>query len=495
MPTRPSAGRRATRLVSALVAVALVALAGCSGDPAEPADPAAQPATDGSGRDVGVQLFQWTWDAIAAECTTVLGPAGYAWVLTSPPQEHVLGDPWWTAYQPVSYRLESRLGTREQFAAMVEACDKAGVEVRADAVINHMTGQDQPGTGWAGSSYEHYVYPGLWGPQDFHHCGLTPDDDIALYLDREQVQTCELVNLADLATGSPHVQARLTTYLQDLVSLGVRGLRIDAAKHMAADDVAAIVEPLPDDVAIMQEVIRGSAEPITPLEYTSNGQVYEFTYGKEIAGVLAGSPGLTLELGEATARYVPSEDAVVFVENHDTERNGSTLSYRDAATDALANVLMLAGTYGTPQVYSGYAFDDRDAGPRQDPDGRVVDAQCVTAPSPDARLQPGDWVCQHRWPQIAGMVGWRGVAGDAPVVDTWAQGDAVALGRGSRAFVVVNAGADELRTTLTTSLPDGDYCDVLGGADECRALEVRDGELTVTVPPESAMAWDVAHPA
>ncbi|CAM5780586.1 alpha-amylase [Cellulomonas persica] len=486
--------RRAAALRTVgLVALALATLVGCSDEPAEPADPAAEPATDGSGHDVGVQLFEWTWDAIADECTTTLGPAGYAWVLTSPPQEHVLGDPWWTAYQPVSYRLESRLGTRDQLAAMIETCHAAGVDVRVDAVINHMTGQDDPGTGWAGSSYEHYTYPGLWTPEDFHHCGLTPTDDIALYLDREQVQTCELVNLADLDTTSPTVRARLTAYLQDLLSLGVDGFRIDAAKHMAADDVAAILEPLPDDVAIMQEVIRGSAEPISPEEYVPNGQVYEFTYGKEIAGVLAGSPRLALELGQATARYVASDDAVVFVENHDTERNGSTLSYQDGATDALATVLMLAGTYGTPQVYSGYAFADVDAGPRLDDDGRVLDATCVADPSPATAVQPGDWVCQHRWPQVAGMVGWRGVAGDAPVVDTWSEGDAVALGRGSRAFVVVNAGDDELTATLPTSLPDGDYCDVLTGDDACVVTRVRDGAAEVAVPAQSAAAWDVAH--
>ena len=30
-------------------------------------------------------------------------------------------DEWWASYQPVSYELESRLGTREEFADMVRA--------------------------------------------------------------------------------------------------------------------------------------------------------------------------------------------------------------------------------------------------------------------------------------------------------------------------------------------------------------------------------------
>ncbi len=198
-------------------------------------DPDPGPAPAGA-RDVGVQMFQWTWDALGAECTDTLGPAGYGWVLTSPPQEHVLGSAWWTAYQPVSYLVESRLGTREEFAAMVTACHEAGVEVVADAVLNHMTGKDEPGTGWAGSSYSHYEYPGIWSDEvgDFHHCGVPPADDIASYQDAYQVQSCELVNLADLATGHPEVQERLAAYLGDLLSLGVDGFRLDAAKHIPA---------------------------------------------------------------------------------------------------------------------------------------------------------------------------------------------------------------------------------------------------------------------
>ena len=467
-----------------LAALALGLLTACSGSPAPVAVP-----TDGPGHDVGVEMFQWTWDAIAQECTDHLGPAGYAWVLTSPPQEHILGEQWWTAYQPVSYQVESRLGTREQYAAMVQTCHDAGVDVWADAVINHMTGQDAPGTGWAGSTYSHYDYPGLYTDADFHHCGLTPNDDIASYQDATQVQTCELVNLADLATETTHVRATITAYLQDLLSLGVDGFRIDAAKHMDPADIAAIVADLPGGTGIAQEVIRGGGEPITPEQYTGNGQVYEFAYAKGLMGVLAGTPGQALDLGAAD---LPSKDAVVFVDNHDTERNGSTLSYADGADYALANVLMLAGTYGTPQVYSGYAFSDDDAGPPQDGDGRVADASCASAPGPESNLADGDWVCQHRWAAIEGMVAWRAVAGDAPVTDEWSQGDAVAFGRGERAFVVVNAGDDELSTTLTTSLPGGDYCDVLS-TEDCAQSTVDDGTIAVTVPPHTARAWDVAH--
>ncbi|MFO7251856.1 MAG: hypothetical protein DIU60_013995 [Actinomycetes bacterium] len=45
----------------------------------------------------------WPWDSVAAECTTVLGPAGYGGVRLSPPQDSVKpsgGRPWWEIDQP-----------------------------------------------------------------------------------------------------------------------------------------------------------------------------------------------------------------------------------------------------------------------------------------------------------------------------------------------------------------------------------------------------------
>ena len=495
----PRVGRRAAHLVArGAVAALVVVLAGCTGT-ADGGDPTGSVTAPPVVRDVGVEMFQWTWDAIAAECTSTLGPDGYGWVLTSPPQEHVLGEQWWTAYQPVSYKIESRLGTREQFAAMVSTCHDAGVDVYADAVVNHMTGQDAPGVGWAGSTFGHFEYPGIYSDADgdFHHCGLTPNDDIEMYDDEAQVRTCELSNLADLATETPHVRATIAAYLADLVSLGVDGFRIDAAKHIAPDDIAAFTADLPDDVTIMQEVIRASGEPIQPADYLANGKVYEFAWGGDMLSFLPAAIGKTLALGTG-ASYLPGDSAVTFVDNHDTERNKSTLSYRDGSDYALATVLLLATDYGTPQVYSGYAFSDRDTGPRQDGDGRVLDATCPDGAGPDATRADGDWVCQHRWPAIAGMVGWRAVAGSAAVSDTWSQGDAVALGRGALGFVVVNNGDQALSSALPTQLPDGTYCDVLAGPvgsdGSCpgAAASVADATITFTVPAHSAQAWHVA---
>ena len=57
--------------------------------------------------DVAVHLFEWKWTDIASECEAVLGPAGYAAVQVSPPQEHSMeaSHTWSQRYQPVSYSI------------------------------------------------------------------------------------------------------------------------------------------------------------------------------------------------------------------------------------------------------------------------------------------------------------------------------------------------------------------------------------------------------
>nr|WP_234320196.1 alpha-amylase family protein [Streptomyces sp. SBT349] len=430
--------------------------------------PAAQAAPPGE-RDVTAVLFNWNFDSVATECTRSLGPAGYGYVQVSPPQEQIQGDQWWTNYQPVSYEIDSRLGDRAQFQAMVATCRDAGVGVVVDAVINHMTAGS--GTGTGGSAYTKYDYPDApYTDGDFHDCRRDIGDD---YGDRYAVQECELVGLADLDTGSPAVQQRIADYLNDLLSLGVAGFRIDAAKHMAAADLAAIRSRLDDPgVYWKQEVIFGAGEAVQPGEYAGNGDVQEFRYGRDLKRVFENENLAYLtNFGEGWG-YAPGAGAAVFVDNHDTERNGSTLNRTDGAAYTLANVFMLAWPYGSPDVHSGYEYAHHDAGP---PLGGQVNA-C---------WQDG-WTCQHAWPEIRSMVAFRNATRGAPVTDWWDNGnDAIAFGRGDRGFVVVNHEQGPVTGTFQTSLAAGTYCDVQRGQP---VTVDGGGRFTATLGGDTALA-------
>jgi len=52
------------------------------------------------------------------------------------------------------------------------------------------------------------------------------------YAIAENVRNCYLVGLTDLYGAMDPVRNSIATYLNDLVDLGVAGIRIDAAKHM-----------------------------------------------------------------------------------------------------------------------------------------------------------------------------------------------------------------------------------------------------------------------
>ena len=156
-----------SKRLAALLAAGACALAACGGN----AGPADAPPAEEARSDAGIQLFQYPWRDVAESCPG-LAEAGLSWVLLSPAQEHPVGEEWWWSYQPVSYQIKSRQGTREDFAAMVEACHAVGIEVYADAVVNHMTGIDG-GTGFAGTEFTHYEYPGLGG---FNRSSQHPPD-------------------------------------------------------------------------------------------------------------------------------------------------------------------------------------------------------------------------------------------------------------------------------------------------------------------------------
>ena len=451
-------------LVAGLVAAPLTVTP--SADAAPPGD-----------RDVIATLFQWNWNSVATACRDQLGPAGYGAVQVSPPSEHIVlaeaGYPWWQDYQPVSYGIDStRRGTRAEFADMVRTCHDAGVKVYVDAVVNHMTGQEECGTGSAGSQYCHYSYPAAgYDYDDFHHCGRNGNDDIVNYRDRYEVQNCELVNLADLDTGSDHVRDRIGAYLNDLLALGVDGFRIDAAKHMPAEDVAALVSRLDRPAYVYQEVLYGDGEPITPEEYLDNGDVYDQRYARDLAKIF-NSEKLAYLRDFGTA--VPSEQVIVFVDNHDSQRGGETMSYRDGARYALANVFMLAWPVGTPKVMSSYTFDDYDAGPPSDAAGNTVDADCGSSA----------WQCEHDWQPIRNMVAFHNEVRGEPVVQWWDNGnDLIAFGRGSKGYVVINDESSAATgRSFQTALPEGTYCDVLHG-------DVVDGECTGPSYTVNADGW------
>ncbi|XP_011141982.2 alpha-amylase A [Harpegnathos saltator] len=420
-----------------------------------------------------VHLFEWKWQDIAKECEQFLGPKGYGGVQVSPIQENVIvpNRPWWERYQPISYKFETRSGTGEEFKDMVQRCNKVGVRVYVDTVVNHMTGDYEHPLGTGGSTantYKRDYYNVPYSSQDFH----MPPCGINNYNDPVNVRNCDLVGLHDLNQTDKYVRDVIVSFMNEAIDAGVAGFRIDAAKHMWPDDLREIYRKLQNVERkhgfransrpyIFQEVIDYGNEAISKYEYTPLAAVTEFRHGSELSNAFRGNNMLKWLVSWGVEwNLMKSEDALVFIDNHDTQRNNAdVLNYKTSRQYKMAVAFMLAHTYGNPRVMSSFDFQKFDQGPPSYASGDIRSPIIY----PDNTCGNG-WICEHRWRQIYNMVVFRNFVNGTAVDHWWDNGgNQIAFCRGERGFVAFNNENFDLKTSLFTCLDSGVYCDVISG--------------------------------
>lgn len=444
-----------------------------------------------------VHLFEWSWDDVARECEQWLGPKGFSAVQISPPNEHNRGESWNVRYQPVSYTLKSRSGTQEQFKAMIGRCKAVGVGIYADVVINQMA--PGSGTGVAGSPFGNRTFAPLYSADDFHHLPDTSTKNCGVdnYQNKTNIQYCDLLGMPDVCTGCAAVQAKIAAYIARMHDLGIAGIRIDAAKHMNANELRSLLSKVDHDLYRFLEVLKEPDEAVQPPEYFDLGQITEIGFGSTLGGKFKKAGVLWPDMEKLGTSWglMESDNAIVFIDNHDTQRSTAGITYKDGAVYVMANVYMLAWPYGYPKVMSSYKFDWKDQGPPPTPvHGQDGGVHCGGNAS---------WVCEHRWTAIANMVAWRKQAADSPVTkfkvgdgDTY--GNVLSFCRGSVACVAFNR--DEQTpwdAVVEVSMPEGVYCNVAESDDQnCSSVKVlADGQVHLKVPPLGVVAFHVGKHA
>ena len=334
-----------------------------------------------------VEMFGWPDADIEAECS-FLGKAGYLGVKLYPHQEQLMStepfngvlNPWYFMYQPVSYRLQGRMGSRNDLRKLVNTCRKAGVRVYADAVINHMTGggndmarhRRDAGGGtcveWGNKSsslaggpspfytqvnvFEASPSTGLppsqefpaatYGPLDFH-CERVLNS----WNDPTDLNAGWLTGLADLNTERDHVQERIAAYLTDLIGIGISGFRIDAAKHIHPDDLVAILSKfrrniggaLPPDFITWLEVLLGGESDLLMCQQDSGYNYGGYFLDKLKAAGLSDSEANQVKIWNSGFPKEPSKGLVdcdlngnkirTVVQNDDADQQNPGSSSRD----------------------------------------------------------------------------------------------------------------------------------------------------------------------
>ncbi|XP_039954279.1 uncharacterized protein LOC120770760 [Bactrocera tryoni] len=335
-----------------------------------------------------VQLFEWKFADIATECAQFLGPQGYAGVQVSPVAEHLvvrtksMQQPWWERYQPLSFQIVSRSGGEAEFQQMTQACNAAGVRVYVDVVLNHMAGAYNHATasgqqlleGYAGStanasSYEFTALP--FTSRHFHKpCTLTN------YMDAHVVRNCELNGWPDLNHYRLDVRANLTEFLNRLVDLGVAGFRVDSAKYIWPIDIKLLFQGVknlnseafdfPETARpfVYQDVVDLGVDSVSKTEYSSYGMVTDYLYAAVLANIINGRAPLSTLINWGPAMgFLPHQQALVFVDSHDGQRDRNLLganqliSYKQPRKYIIATAFMLAHPYGrVKRIMSSYYF-------------------------------------------------------------------------------------------------------------------------------------------
>jgi alpha-amylase len=399
-----------------------------------------------------VALFGWKWIDIMHE-VPFLAEHGYDAIKISPPQEFVTrsGNPWWEIYQPITYQLSSFYGTQEEFIKMVDFCHGYNIKVYADLILNHMADfvESEPEhVGTNGHKFEKYSYGPLndendrYEYDDFYHFSSKDNKQISNedYCKLENIWHLEhydLLHLPKLNMNNPHVISILRKYIKHLLSLGIDGFRIDAAKHLKIPAVEKIFAGLATHDGLKpfsyQEYYTGAPMGIDVYsfmkKYFKVGYVTAFKYGEFLSDAIKSRSNSLQKLveysfGSSWVHY-PDNRAVVVIDNHDTERMmPNILNYKDSKNNSyvLAYVFMLAWPFGIPKIMSGFRFTDHNDPIPTTPVWQNGKNTCFDKNSP--------WVAQHRWNAIANMVLFRSKTKDAPGIShIWANGNQIAFAR------------------------------------------------------------------
>ncbi|MDG3085408.1 alpha-amylase family glycosyl hydrolase [Vibrio hannami] len=333
--------------------------------------------------DVILHAFDWPYADITAKAEEISG-LGYRSVLVSPPMKsfkHKEGTEWWQRYQPQDYRvIDNQLGNTQDFAEMISALQRVGVRVYADIVFNHMANEsykradlqypadkdiEQYLNDWEG--YQSQVLFGDLSKPLFDEEHFVTAFGISDWKDRWEVQNGRITGGPD-DPGLPtlkvckHVVEQQQQYLRSLKQLGVKGFRIDAAKHMSMDHLKMVwTNEITEGMHIFGEIITdGGATKeeyeifLKPyLEQTRLG-AYDFPLFNTVfeAFQKEGSMASLIDpycFGQALSNH----RAITFVITHDIPNNDVFLDLvLDEEDEWLAYSYILGRDGGVPLIYT-----------------------------------------------------------------------------------------------------------------------------------------------
>lgn len=271
-----------------------------------------------------LHCFNWKYNDIKAELDNI-AEAGFTTIQTSPAQPGGGTGTWWWLYQPLGFYIgTNELGTKAELESLCKEAENYGIKVIVDVVANHLAGDH--------SRIEDDLKPSKY----WHTFGGGID-----WKNRWQVTHGE-IGMPDIATENSYVQQKVGKYMQELKSVGVDGIRWDAAKHIGVpsedDNFWSSVTKYglynygeilggPDD--------RASGNEDIMKEYTDYITVTDSNYGKTLRDSF-NSGDAPDSSGNWCDRGISCDKLIYWAESHDTWSNNKDWGY---SNDMSQNVI------------------------------------------------------------------------------------------------------------------------------------------------------------
>ena len=436
-----------------------------------------------------LQAWCWSFNTIR-ENMKAIAEAGFTTVQTPPAQLCVTqtkGDKgggnqlyghgrWYYHYQPTDWKIGNyQVGTKEDLIALCAEAEKYGVKIIVDVLPNHTSIDD--------TRVEDALDVAVGGHENLYHANGF--NEIMDYNDRLQCTTGQMGGLPDVNTENPDFQHYYMTYVNDLISCGVRGFRYDTAKHIGLPsdpvdpaskendfwqvalgykDVKGLKLTIPQDgLFIYGEVLQD--RNVKEDEYGALIDLTASSYGHVIRNIL-NAQSWTADNWDNWCHSVDPSHLVTWVESHDTYCNAHESAGISCDRIRQGWAFLTARRYGQPLFYS------RPAGSSPE---NVWGNNIVGVRGNDEFFHPEVAAANHfRKAMIA----------EPEEITLNQENTIIAVNRGRKGAMLVNITDKEITTTLATTLPDGKYTDAVHGT----TFRVKKGILTGTFAPTSSYA-------
>lgn len=428
-----------------------------------------------------LHCFSWSFESIT-ESMEDIAMSGYSTIQTSPINACYDGGDagmelfgqgkWYYHYQPTDWAIGNyQLGTKEEFTKMCETAHEYGIKVLVDVAPNHTTKSTD-------SIAEEFL-SAVGGLDNLYHSnGMT---DIGDYTDRAQCTLQAVGGLYDVNTENPDFQNYFISYLNDCVACGADGFRYDTAKHIGLSDDPQDDSNLPnnfwervttevnnvDKLFMYGECLQDGGERIADYIDIIGGTTAS-AYGQSIRNafsstILYAKTITDLKIGDATP------NVVTWVESHDNY-TGDDATYSTLTNEqiVLAWAAITARSTGTPLFFARpYGATATNMWGNFNKIGMVGDSL-------------------YKDPTVVAVNRFRnamtGLSENIYNPDE-ANSSALAIERGTKGLVLINAASLKFDGTFKTALENGTYTDRVSGTE----YTVSNGELTVSMEKKSVI--------